>query len=167
MAQTFKAIATTTVGSGGASSISFSSISSAYNDLNILISGRTTESITYGYISISFNGAGTLSYKRVLGYATGVNSSTGSLFVSNNTPGTGIFGSTSIYIPNYSGSSQKSFSMETVMEANSTTSESALDAMLVGLWSDSAAITTITLTPLSSQTFLQYSTATLYGIKNS
>ena len=75
--------------------------------------------------------------------------------------------SVSIYIPNYSGSSQKSFSIDTVTEANSGASESALAALLAGLWSDSSAITYIKLTPWSSQTFLQYTTATLYGIKNS
>ena len=167
MANTFTKIATVTVGSGGASSIEFTSISSSYTDLNLLVSGRTTESTSYGYFTLDFNGAGSFSYKRLLGYSTGVNSSTGSPFVSNNTPVTGAFGNASIYIPNYSRSSQKSFSIDTITEANSGASESALAALLAGLWSDSSAITYIKLTPWSSQTFLQYTTATLYGIKNS
>jgi hypothetical protein len=73
------------------------------------------------------------------------------------------FGNTDIYIPNYAGSANKSVSVDTVEENNGTTARALLGAIL---WSNTAAITALGLTPVSGS-FVQYSTATLYGIKNS
>ena len=71
------------------------------------------------------------------------------------------FASSDLYIPNYAGSTYKSFSIETVQEANQA---EVYMNMIAGLWSNTAAIDSITLTPYS-YSIAQYSTAYLYGIK--
>ena len=83
---------------------------------------------------------------------------TGSTATSN------TFGNSELYIPNYAGSTNKSSSADAVAESNTTTVFAYLNA---ALWSSTAAITSITLTPdAGGANFVQYSTATLYGIKN-
>jgi hypothetical protein len=72
------------------------------------------------------------------------------------------FGSFEIYIPNYSASNFKQSTIESVTENNATAVEMAL---IAGLYRNTAAINSITFT-LLGQTILQYSTFTLYGIKN-
>ena len=74
------------------------------------------------------------------------------------------FGSCEVYVPNYASSNNKSASGNSVAEDNGTTYNGVeMEAML---WSNSAAITQITVVPEAGN-FAQYSTATLYGIKNS
>jgi hypothetical protein len=85
------------------------------------------------------------------------------------TNGTGstasVFSSTEIYIPNYTGSNQKSVSIETVTETNANTIYANLIAYLVA---STAAITDLTfITESSATSFVQYSSASLYGIKSS
>jgi hypothetical protein len=166
MATTFTKIASVSVGSGGAATIDFTSIPSTYTDLCVKISGRSTG--TDDQIWIAFNSSTTgFSNKVLYGNGSSAASTSVARFVAYQTPGTGTtantFGNSEIYIPNYAGSNNKSNSGDTVWEQNATTAFSALNA---SLWSNSAAITSISLTA-SSTTFAQYSTATLYGIKNS
>ena len=84
------------------------------------------------------------------------------------TGGTGgtanTFDNFEIYIPNYAGSTNKSFSVDGVAEDNSS-SNNELD-LVAGLWSSTSAINAVGLT-INGQTIAQYSTAYLYGIKNS
>jgi hypothetical protein len=65
-----------------------------------------------------------------------------------------------IYIPNYTGSTAKSVSVDGVMENNATY---AAAGIIAGLWNDTAAVTSVS---ISSEvaTLVQYSSATLYGI---
>ena len=74
------------------------------------------------------------------------------------------FGNISYYVPNYAGSNYKSLSMDSVAENNTTTAYAILEA---GLWSNSSAITSIKISSENAANFVQYSTATLYGIKSS
>ena len=82
---------------------------------------------------------------------------------SNNTAST--FASTEVYIPNYAGSNNKSISADGATEGNTA---NTLLVMTAGLWSSSAAITSITLEPWQSIAFnfLENSTAYLYGVSN-
>ena len=75
-----------------------------------------------------------------------------------------VFGSTEVYIPNYALGKYKSLNYESVMETNATTSYAILGT---SLWSQTAAITSISVFSQTSSTLLEYSTATLYGIKSS
>jgi hypothetical protein len=72
------------------------------------------------------------------------------------------FNNADLYIPNYAGSNNKSFSIDSVSENNGT---AAVASLFAGLWSQTAAITSITLTSRNGN-FDQYSTAYLYGVNN-
>jgi hypothetical protein len=158
---------TVTVGSGGSATIDFTSIPSTYTDLVLVASLRSTgtgtgshmtfNGSTTGYIDMYVQGDGA---SAVGGTNAGANTKiyVGNLQGTSTTSNT--FGNTSIYIPNYAGSAYKSVSVDTVNENSDTT---AYAAIIGGLWSNTSAITSIQL--LSAQTFAQYSTASLYGIK--
>lgn len=162
MANTYIAIATTTVGSGGAASITFSTIPSTYTDLVIKYSTRATSSGT-DWITVSFNTGGTYSYIYLLGTgSSAVNGTFRAAINQNSTFTASTFANGEVYIPNYTGSNSKSFSADSVNENNATEAYSALGA---GLWSGTAAITDITLATDNGTNLAQYSTATLYGIK--
>jgi len=97
------------------------------------------------------------------GSQSGTSSMRGAYASTNTTPGqTNVFGNGEIYFPNYLSSVNKSYSSDAVSENNATAAYTALTA---GLWSNTAAITSISLSVLVGTKFLQYSTATLYGIK--
>lgn len=175
MAFTFKALATTTVGSGGASSITFSSIPSGYTDLVVLASFRHDQTI--GDFRVRFNGDTGSNYSRRWLQGDGSNAS------SNNASGNdgfywnavsdrsnytaNTFSNFQMYIPNYTSSNYKSVSVDTVIENNAT---AAVMWMVASLWSSTSAITSITLEPNDGGTaanLVQYSKATLYGIRSS
>jgi hypothetical protein len=169
MANTYTLIASSTVGVGGALSFSFSSIPATYTDLCLLVSARN---LTGGEnCSITINGSTSNFSLRGLG-ADGSSaysySRTDNLNVflsdgSGNTANT--FSNTSIYFPNYAGSTYKSYSIDTVVENNATGASMAIQA---GLWSNTAAITSLSFAAGNGTgTFAQYTTAYLYGIKNS
>ena len=160
-----------TVGSGSTSSVTFSSIPNTYTDLVVKVSARTVNSGAQN-INLSFNGS-TSNFSCKMLYSTG--SATGSSSYPSNTPyNTSIviggsdytantFNSGEIYIPNYAGSTNKSFSTDSTTENNATASYIELFAQL---WSQTSAITSMTLTTTSGN-YAQYSTFYLYGVKNS
>lgn len=161
--QLFK-IAEVTVASPQAN-IEFTSIPSGYTDLKVLVSGRSSTTTTG--IDAIFNGS-TSSYTNRRLYGTG--SSTGSdssatTYISNtmindSSYTANVFGNGEIYIPNYTSSNFKSVSVDGVSENNATV---ALAMITAGLWSNTAAITSILLRP-NSGNFATNTTATLYGI---
>jgi hypothetical protein len=155
-----------TVGSGGAASINFTSIPATYTDLVIKLSLRDDSANTVQIVNISFNGnTANFSGRNVQGngsvaasfsQARRISLTSGASSTSN------TFSNADIYIPNYAGSTNKSFSGDSVNENNATASFQSLDA---GLWSDTSAITSVTLTP-NTGNFVQHSTAYLYGVSN-
>jgi hypothetical protein len=167
MAVTYKLIETVTVGSGGAASIEFTSIPQTYTDLKVVISSRTDKNTgNASDITVQFNSTGTTYTNRNL-YGDGASAASnapsyiGSTSQATNTAS--VFGNLEIYIPNYTGSTQKSYSTDSVQETNATTSYQFLNA---GLWNGTGAITTVSFA-LVSGNFVQFSSASLYGIKNS
>jgi len=169
MANTYVAIATVTVGSGGAANIEFTSIPATYTDLVVKLSSRTDRAAGNAEFFVKFNGSSAdFTSKKLYGDASsatvGSNSGVGGVSnAANNTAS--AFGSAEIYIPNYASANNKSFSMDSVQETNGAgNSYLYLNAML---WSITSAITSITLYPEDSKNWVQYSTATLYGIKSS
>lgn len=163
-------IATTTVGSGGSASIDFSSIPSTYTDLMLLISTRNwSAGSDFTSPLIKFNNS-TANYDlKYLGFAAGSAVSYnyavfGANIIGYQPGGTSTansFMNTSIYIPNYAGSTNKSVSIDNVYSVNAATT-GVYWGLSAGLWSQTAAINQLTLTHTN---FVQYSTATLYGIK--
>jgi hypothetical protein len=173
MANTFLKIASVTVGSGGAASMDFTSIPSTYTDLMVKISARGTRSNSGSQVvSLRFNSdsGANYSYRRLYGdgSAGAADGSTGDSYgtagyVSKTFDTASTFGSCEIYVPNYAGSTQKSYSSDGVEETNATLSYASLVA---GTWSGTSAITSIALYASNgSFNWEQNSTATLYGIK--
>ena len=174
MANTFVKIASVTVGAGGASTIDFTSIPSTYTDLCLKFSIRDSRSNQGpGYLLLKFNDSTTGYSNRFLytstdGGAVANYSSTEnyiSFAINTNFSTANTFGNGELYIPNYGGSAYKSVSIDSVSETNSSFN-AAVRNITAFLWSNSAAITKITLNG-DNGPFLQYSTATLYGINNS
>jgi hypothetical protein len=155
------------VGSGGAATINFTSIPQIYEDLKLLVSSRASSTTTQ-FFTIQFNGnAVGYSCRFINGDGASASSSSDSIIFGRLNRGSytaSVFANTEIYIPNYTSSSNKSTSMDGVNENNAAT---AITGFSAGLWSNTAAITSILLTPGSGESFVEYSTATLYGIKSS
>jgi hypothetical protein len=165
MANTYELIASSTVGSGGTANIDFTSIPSTYTDLVIKASLRTTCTDPDDYILIKPNNStANLTFMFVRSSGSGVDSNTTERPPANGAVGTSIFGNLEIYFPNYAGSTSKPFSIDAVTEQNAVFARANLHGHL---WSDTAAISRIVLTSGQSFNFVQYSTAYLYGIKNS
>lgn len=165
MANTYTLISSVTVGAGGAASIDFTSIPATYTDLVLKVSARSTGVATS--LDIALNGS-TSSFTNKYLQGSGSAASSGSLaryagLVTGTDQTASTFANCEIYIPNYAGNTNKSFSGDAVQENNATTSYAGLVA---NLWSNTSAITSISLTNTTGN-LAQYSTAYLYGIKNS
>jgi hypothetical protein len=153
-------ISSVSVGVGGAATIDLTSIPGTYTDLVLMLSARATS--TTATITVAFNGSSASFTNLYLqGNGSGVTSTTGTTLVGNasiSTDTASTFGNLSIYIPNYAGSADKNFSVDTVSENNSGT---AFTQIFTGVWANTAAITQVT---LSLANFAQHSNAYLYGI---
>ena len=170
MANTYTLIASSTVGSGGAANIEFTSIPATYTDLLVKMSLRSNRSLVVDGIVMRFNNdttSGNYTAKRLYGNGSSAASDSpnnGMPFMDGNTATSSTFGNAEIYIPNYAGSNAKSASVDGVNENNATEAYAAIYAYL---WSGTAAISSIKITSETADTILQYSTAYLYGISNS
>lgn len=171
MANTFTKIASIAVGAGGASSVTFSGIpQTGYTDLLVKVSARSTAAITRDQLNMQFNGSSANRFQiftyGIPSVVNGSGSDTNFVggYFSGGASASNTFGSNEIYIPGYTSSISKSYSADGVSETNIP--DNGL-MFVAGLWSNTAAITSITFTPYSASNFVQYTTATLYGIKNS
>jgi hypothetical protein len=171
MANTYTLISSSTVGGGGASSVTFSSIPNTYTDLKVVLSARTQSPYESDNAFVTFNGSSSGYSERVLFDINGTvySFSATSAYInwagisSGNGATANTFGNSEFYIPNYTSSNYKSLSADGVHENNSTPISLAITA---ALWSNTAAITSITLTP-QNPSFVGGSSFYLYGIKNS
>jgi hypothetical protein len=176
MANTFTKIASVTVGSGGAANIDFTSIPATYTDLVVKFSLRSTASDSGGSnpsdARLSFNNSTSGYSERMIysdnGTSAASAATSGSGFFNwagtqnSNSNTASTFSNCEVYIPNYAGSNNKSVSSDAIRENNATGGIQI--RLFAGLWSNSAAITSVKLAP-DYGNFAQYSTATLYGIK--
>jgi hypothetical protein len=121
--------------------------------VNLMVKFNTATT-NFSYLQLEGNGASALSYN-------GTTAAIGGVDGSNATANT--FNNVELYIPNYTGSTNKSFSVDSVTETNATTAYADLSAFL---WSNTAAINAISVYP-SGFNFVTNSSAYLYGIKNS
>ena len=160
-------ISSQTVGAGGIADITFSSIPQTYTDLSLKISLRGV-GINFPSIYMDINGVTTnRSLRWLQGSGSAANSytfTTPDVGTANTTSQTAsTFTNGEIYIPNYTGSNNKSFSVDGVTENNATASYTDL---IAGLWSSTAAITTLKIY-INGQNMAQYSSFSLYGISKS
>lgn len=172
----YESIATVTVGSGGASSISFNSISSGYAHLQIRYTGLTNRA-TFGIdsMALTFNGVGGTSYSRHDIRADGSAVSAGSI-TSNSSidlnyatlgttvssfPGVGV-----IDVLDYANTNKN----KTVRYLGGTDLNGSIAGFpgavifASGLFQSTNAITSMTFTPINGN-FAQHTTFALYGIK--
>jgi len=172
MANTYELIASNTVGSGGASSVTFSSIPATYTDLVVKSSARTDRASTYDFYKVKFNGSATSYSERLLNgngtaAASETNNSTTYGFnyaIDGASATASTFSNAEFYIPNYTSANYKSYSTDAVTENNGSVAFAAITA---GLWSNTSAITSISFESANSANFVQYSTFYLYGVTKS
>jgi hypothetical protein len=146
----------------------FSSLPQTFTDLYVVVSYRNVASATTANPVIRFNGATTNFSSRVL-FGNGSNPSSATDTTSNALYGAGngdtstanTFGSFAAYITNYSGSTNKSVSIDSVGEQNGTT---AVQMLTAGLWSNTAAITQLNVLDYGGVNLKTGSSASLYGI---
>jgi hypothetical protein len=159
-------ISTVTVGAGGAANIEFTGIAGSASDLFLELSLRGTTTNIYPVISFNSDFGANYSFRRLQGDGSTAASYSNTGFdgvrhYQNSSDSTAsTFSNVSIYVPNYTGSTAKSVSIDAVTENNAT---AANQMIIAGLWSGTAAITAIRLTPASGS-FAQYSMASLYTI---
>ncbi len=168
MANTYTLISAYTA-SGSVSSISFTSIPSTYTDLVLKLSLRSDYASTQSRSKLQINSS-TTGYTTKLVYGDGGSASSASstdyitYFYSTGSSATATtFANSEIYLSNYAGSNNKSTSSDSVTENNATTAYATLAA---GLLSNTAAISSLTITDANGGNFVQYSTAYLYGVNN-
>lgn len=158
-------ISTTTL-STTATSIEIASIPSDGTDLLLLCSLRNSDgfSLTIGnwFLDLNSSGTGTKASLWGTGTSTQFYSASGGevngINASSSTANT--FSSHQIYITNYSSSTNKAISFETVSENNGSSSYQVITS---GLWSSSAAITSVKIRP-EYGTLVANSTVSLYKI---
>jgi hypothetical protein len=173
MATTYELIASSTVGGGGSSSIDFTSIPATYTDLCLKLSLRNSYNGAYvsGKLTVNANGS-SIYTSRVL---SGAGSGTGTYSYGSatkmewgpggaNTLTANTFSNVEMYFPNYLSSNNKSISIDAVMETNDS-SNNALQ-LWAGLATTTSAISSIEVN-FNAGSWMQYSTAYLYGVKNS
>ena len=160
---TYDKIATTTLGSA-ASSITFSSIAASWTDLRLVIVGFAGSS---GQTLLTFNGDGATNYSRTIldgnGSGAGSDSTTGQTYINLHDSGSSstIPGFYDVNIFSYANATYKTILSSGSEDANG----SGRVSKTVGLWRNTAAITSLTIKPNLSNTFGTGTTATLYGIR--
>jgi hypothetical protein len=153
-------------------SISFNSIPQDFTDLYITAS---LQNATGNEVFVRFNqdSGANYSWRRLRGTGTVASSDASSTYgapynsfyyfmysstITND--GANLFGNGQLHIPNYSGSTVKSISSDAVNEINST---NAYQAIISGLWNNTAPITSINVT--GNGNFVAGTSISLYGVR--
>lgn len=168
----YESISTVTVGAGGSSSISFTSIPSTYKHLQIRGIGRDSAAVNdYTVILMQFNSDTGSNYARHNlygnGSAAGSGGSTSTTSIRAgvmplNSTTASCFGANVFDILDYTNTNKyKTIRGLSGTDTNTTTDYVQLTS---GVWMSTSAVTSITLTS-GSANFMQYSQFALYGIK--
>jgi hypothetical protein len=162
----YESIQTVTVGAGGASTITFSSIPSTYTHLQIrsFIKGSSNDQDIW----VNFNGDTTSNYSQHRLYGDGASAVSGGLasgskieYFGRSGSGTSVFGPSIVDILDYKDTNKfKTIRSLTGWDNNG----SGFVMFTSGNWRLTSAITSMVITPQSG-TFAQYSSFALYGIK--
>jgi hypothetical protein len=161
----YDSIATVTVGSGGSSSITFSSIPSTYAHLQVRAVVLTSTSTNY---LLGFNGDSGANYTahRIEGNGssvgaaafTGIGRSYIGFIPNTSYPGTCI-----IDILDYANTNK--YKVSRTLEGSDVNGATGYMTFWSGMWLNTAAINAINIVPVSGN-FAQYSHFALYGIKS-
>lgn len=158
-------ISSVTVGAGGASGIAFTSIPQTYTDLIVVMSVRDTTAAVNAAMTLNINntgGDGSMRYLQGSGSAASSSSLADDKFYYANAASatSNTFNNLIAHFPNYTGSTVKTFSLDSVVENNASAGYQIIQA---GYSPRTAAITQLNFYA-NSGTFVQYSTAYLYGL---
>jgi hypothetical protein len=164
MATTYDPIATTTL-SSAAANITFSSISSAYTDLRIVLVYDGAAALLPAFRFNSDTGSN-YSFTRLSGTGSAANSgratSQNKIYDDYSYSVPGEPGLSELNIFSYAGSTFKT----SLIKSSSDHNGSGYVSNLVGLWRSTSAITSITIFEYTGLNYAAGTTATLYGIKN-
>lgn len=175
----YDSIATTTVGAGGVSSITFSSIPSTFQHLQIRLFAQTNRG-TYGRDSLrmSFNADSATNYSGHSLYgdggSAGAGSNTSGTYMTIGTIGTSavlsslMFGARVIDVLDYANISKyKTVRSLGGLDMNGTGTDGigGLVDLNSGSWRSTSAVTSITFTPAVGTVFNQHTQFALYGIR--
>ena len=160
----FESIATTTLTTSTAT-VTFSSIPATYKHLQIRGIQQTTGGVWDLRLQVNSDTGNNYATHRVGGYGTGTfadaTTSTSSMKLGLVTPTTSVFGGTVVDILDYANTNK----YKTVRSLNGYDDNGSGYVLLTsGLWQNTNAITSLTLSLSSSGNFLQYSQFALYGI---
>lgn len=162
---TYTLIASSIVGAGGSSSVTFSAIPQTYTDLVIHTSVRSS---SINVVNLRINGDTTSQgynlYMEGDGANAGGSQATNIGFLEQvlvTSSATSTLSNGTIYIPNYTSAAKKSIIADNATEGNVTTQYIDL---WTAYWNSTSAITSL---EFFGPTFQQYSSFYLYGIKNS
>lgn len=165
MPATYEPIATVTLGSDS-QPITFSSIPSTYTDLRLVLVVRKNAT-TATNVNLRFNGDTATNYSGTALYGDGTSVTSNRQSSINMMPiwsfavtATGDIALITSDIFSYAGSTNKTVLSTGSLDKNGSGSVDRT----VGLWRNTAAVTSITLLDTSSRTFGAGTTATLYGI---
>ena len=161
----YESIATSTVGSGGSSSITFSSIPSTYKHLQVRFIANNASAQD---IFVRFNGDSGSNYWRHFLYGQGTSATAGSdasggnkISLGYTSTTSGIFGNGVFDLLDYvSTNKYKTARSLCGYDANG----SGYVLLFSGLWSSTSAVNALEIFPTSGN-FNQYSSFALYGIK--
>jgi hypothetical protein len=154
-----------TVGAAGAASVTFNSIpQTGYTDLVVKLSTRSTSNGGYTYVSLNGSTSSYATKDIVNSNGTPLSASYslsgGVSWLTQSSYTASTFTASEVYILNYTSSNQKTFLLDSSAENNSTNYAGGLEA---ARWSNTAAVTSITLTP-NTGNYAQFSTFYLYGV---
>lgn len=168
-------IETKTIGVGGSSSVTFSSLTSNYTDLKLVCSTRSSSGDVGIWIRLNGDSNQSYLWRQLWAGGTGnygsytqsVGTNYDRSFFAYAQPGTyasNTFSNVEIYIPNYQSTVSKTISIDGVGETNATT---AYRSFTGGLYSTSSPVTSITiLVENATANFVENSTFSLYGISS-
>jgi len=162
-------VSTVTVGSGGAASIEFTGIAGTGKDLLVYVSARSSWTGHDDLVMrVNNNSNSIYNWRNLRGDGASATSSSGTsqtLALVGRTTGTNLtantFSNQQIYLPNYAGSSDKSYSADSVNENNATTAWQLLDA---GRIATTSAITSLQFDTNNGGSFGEFTTISLYII---
>ncbi len=162
----YESIATVTVGSGGSASVSFTSIPADYTHLQIRGIQRTTGGVYDLRLQVNSDTGNNYATHRLGGFGTGTFAegiaSTSSIKLGLVGTVTSVFGGTVVDILDYKNTNK----YKTIRSLNGYDENGGGYILLTsGLWQNTNAITSLTLSLSSSGNFLEYSQFALYGIK--
>ena len=173
----YESIATVTVGSGGSSSVSFTSIPATYTHLQVRLIAKSTETLYNQSDAINFYFNSDTTYTNYRSHwlrGNGSSASAGQIQVagyniytgtiaSGHSSQTSMFGAQIIDILDYANTNK--YKTVRTLDGDELNSAEGLVGLYSGLWMSTSAITGLTLNVTNGSNFAQYSQFALYGIK--